>query len=86
MEDVSWEINGNDNTVELMLYGVVYSASVDFFNKEVCEVVGTYYNDGLQQNHEKKEINIEDENSEFSTDEIVYCFEQIPHKFIEITT
>ena len=83
LEDVSWEIT-NDNYVDLIIYGVVYSASVDYFNKTESVVSGTYWNDGLQQLHEDIEVNILDEDSEFTINEVVECFQNIPHKNIEV--
>ena len=82
-EDVSWEIT-NDNYVDLIIYGVVFSASVEFFNKTESVVSGTYWNDGLQELHEDIEVNILDEDSEFTINEVVECFQKIPHKNIEV--
>jgi hypothetical protein len=41
-------------------------------------------NDGLQELHEDIEVNILDEDSEFTINEIVECFQNIPHKNIEV--
>ena len=82
-EDVDWEIT-NDNYVDLTIYGVVYSASVEFFNKTESVVSGTYWNDGLQELHEDIEVNIMDEDSEFTINEVVECFQKIPHNQIDI--
>ena len=83
MEDLDWEII--DDTVELTVYGVVYSACVSLFNKEIDYVSGTYYNDGLQELHDTKTLNILDEEAEFTLDEVVDVFEKLNHKDIEIT-
>lgn len=80
-----WELNINDDTVDLFVYGVIYSASTENFNINISEVKGHYFNDGLQQEIGDKEVNILDENSDFDLDDIVSCFEGIPHNKLEIT-
>tara|TARA_B100000768_G_C10957754_1_gene240404 strand:- start:96 stop:362 length:267 start_codon:yes stop_codon:yes gene_type:complete len=82
---MTYELNLNDNTVDLYVYGVIYSSSVENFNKKQSYVKSTYWLDGLQQIEEDKSINILDKDSEFSLEEVVQCFEKIPHNELEIT-
>lgn len=84
MLELEWEINMKDNTVELCIYDVVFSASVDYFNAIRTFVKDTYWNDGIQEITYDKEINIMDMDSEFTIDEIISCFEKVPNKHLEI--
>ena len=82
---MNFELNSNDNTVDFFFNGVIFTASSEKFNKEITFVKEVIWNDGLQEIFETKFINIEEENSEFSTQEVIECFEKIPHKELEIT-
>ncbi len=81
---MNWELNVNNDTVDLYVYGVIYSASVDNFNIKVPEVKSHYWNDGMQQEISDKEVNIMDENSDFDLEDIISCFEEVPHNKLEI--
>lgn len=82
---MNWELNVNNDTVDLFVYGVIYSASTDNFNIKVPEVKSHYWNDGMQQEISDKEVNIMDENSDFDLEDVISCFEEIPHNKLEIT-
>lgn len=83
--EIEWEVNTFDNTVDITFYGVTYSADVDFFNVTRTFVKNTYWNDGLQQTEYDKEINIMETDSEFTLNEILYCFTKVPAKELKIT-
>lgn len=82
---MTWEINYIDNTVDLTICGVVFCASVDFFNVERTFVKSTYWNDGLQEVEYTTQVNIL-ETDDITNSEIIECFEKIPHKNLNIIT
>lgn len=93
-ENLEWQYSLDNSEIELIYwnteteeaYDYFVAMDIEHFNKEVDYVHSEYYSDGFQQDIRTTDINIKDEDADFSKSDIIDCFMNMWHDNINNIT